>query len=405
MSPKLSADQPPGRSGSTVSPGPASGLHPGGGREVPLTPVPWARVRRGAAGRVGGVSTSSSTRAQFQWPDLLAALSRGEDLSRDMAYWAMDNIMAGEVPDAVIGGFLMALRTKGESTAELNGLADAMVGHARPISVPGPALDIVGTGGDRLSSVNISTMAALVCAGAGARVVKHGNRASSSKSGSADVLEALGVRLDMPVDLVRRCATEVGVTFLFAQTFHPSMRFAAAARKALGVPTAFNFLGPVTNPARVSASAIGVADASLAPLMAGVFQNRGDRALVFRGGDGLDELTVTAPSAVWEVRDGAVTEHTVEPLELDMPRATIADLRGGDAAHNAGVVRDVLDGAPGHVRNAVLLNAAAGLVAVAEDSDRPFAERFEAAVTRAADAVDSGAAREVLERWIAFSAS
>ncbi|RLY94950.1 anthranilate phosphoribosyltransferase [Kocuria tytonicola] len=351
------------------------------------------------------MSTSSSPRAPFQWPDLLTALAQGEDLTRDMAYWAMDSIMAGEVPDAVIGGFLMSLRTKGESVAELNGLADAMVAHARPVSVPGPALDIVGTGGDRLSSVNISTMAALVCAGAGARVVKHGNRASSSKSGSADVLEALGVRLDMPVDLVRRCATEVGITFLFAQTFHPSMRFAAAARKALGVPTAFNFLGPITNPARVSASAIGVADAALAPLMAGVFQNRGDRALVFRGGDGLDELTVTAPSAVWEVRDGAITEHTVEPLEFDMPRASIADLRGGDAAHNAGVVRDVLDGARGHVRNAVLLNAAAGLVAVAEASDQPFAERFEAAVTRAADAVDSGAARGALDRWIAFSAA
>ena len=349
------------------------------------------------------MTTSSNARATFQWPDLLATLSQREDLSQDMAYWAMDTIMAGEVPDAVVAGFLMALRTKGESVAELNGLADAMVGHARPISVPGPALDIVGTGGDRLSSVNISTMAALVCAGAGVRVVKHGNRASSSKSGSADVLEALGVQLDMAVDRVRRCAQDVGITFLFAQTFHPSMRFAAAARKALGVPTAFNFLGPITNPARVSSSAIGVADASLAPLMAGVFQNRGDRALVFRGGDGLDELTVTAPSDVWEVRDGAVTEHTVDPLELDMPRASIADLRGGDAAHNAGVVLDVLDGARGHVRNAVLLNAAAGLVAVAEEAEGPFEARFSRAVARASEAVDSGSAREVLDRWVAFS--
>ena len=178
-------------------------------------------------------------------------------------------------------------------------------------------------------------------------MVKHGNRASSSKSGSADVLEVLGVQLDMAVDRVRRAATEVGITFLFAQTFHPSMRFAATARKSLGVATAFNFLGPLTNPARVRSSAIGVADATLAPLMAGVFRNRGDRALVFRGGDGLDELTVTAPSDVWEVRDGEIQEHSLDPLDLDMPRATVEDLRGRDAVYNAGVVRDVLDGAPG----------------------------------------------------------
>lgn len=350
------------------------------------------------------MTTSNASRTNNHWPDVLTSLSRGEDLSWDQSYWAMDNIMAGEVPDTVVAGFLMALRTKGESVAELNGLADAMVAHARPISVPGPALDIVGTGGDRLSSVNISTMSALVCAGAGVRVVKHGNRASSSKSGSADVLEALGVQLDMPVERVQRAAREVGITFLFAQTFHPSMRFAAAARKALGVATAFNFLGPITNPAKVKASAIGVADEALAPLMAGVFQNRGDRALVFRGGDGLDELTVTAPSRIWEVRDGRTTEHTLEPLDLDMPRATIEDLRGQDAAYNAGVVRDILDGLQGHVRNAVLLNAAAGLVAIDESADAPFAERFEAAVGRAAESIDSGAARDVLTRWVEFAA-
>ena len=364
-------------------------------------------VERGLLdGRVDGVTTtSSSTVTPAQWPDLLTTLSQGRDLSWDQSYWAMDRIMAGEVPDAVIAGFLMALRTKGESVAELNGLADAMVARAHPISVPGRALDIVGTGGDRLSSVNISTMAALVCAGAGARVVKHGNRASSSKSGSADVLEVLGVQLDMPVDRVRLAATEVGITFLFAQTFHPSMRFAATARKSLGVATAFNFLGPLTNPARVRSSAIGVADAALAPLMAGVFRNRGDRALVFRGGDGLDELTVTAPSDVWEVRDSEIQEHSLDPLDLDMPRATVEDLRGRDAVYNAGVVRDVLDGAPGHVRHAVLLNAAAGLVAAEESAEGPFMDRFTSALHRAEEAVDSGAARDVLARWVAFAAA
>ncbi len=339
----------------------------------------------------------------MHWPNLLTSLSRGEDLTWDESYWAMDTIMNGEVSDGVIAGFLMALRTKGETVDELNGLADAMVEHARPVNVPAPALDIVGTGGDRLSSVNISTMSALVCAGAGVRVVKHGNRASSSKSGSADVLEALGVQLDMPVDKVEQAASEVGITFLFAQTFHPSMRFAAVARKALGVATAFNFLGPITNPAKVKASAIGVADAALAPLMAGVFQNRGDRALVFRGGDGLDELTVTAPSDVWEVRDGQITEHSLEPLDFDMPRATIEDLRGQDAQYNAGVVRDVLAGSPGHIRNAVLLNSAAGLMAVGETAQGDFHDRFAKAIARAAESIDSGAAQGVLDRWVQFA--
>ena len=341
----------------------------------------------------------------MHWPNLLSALSRGEDLTWDESYWAMDTIMNGEVSDAVIAGFLMALRTKGETVDELNGLADAMVEHARTVNVPAPALDIVGTGGDRLSSVNISTMSALVCAGAGVRVVKHGNRASSSKSGSADVLEALGVQLDMPVDKVERAASDVGITFLFAQTFHPSMRFAAVARKALGVATAFNFLGPITNPARVKASAIGVADAALAPLMAGVFQNRGDRALVFRGGDGLDELTVTAPSDVWEVRDGQITEHSLEPLDFDMPRASIEDLRGQDAQYNAGVVRDILGGSRGHIRNAVLLNSAAGLMAVDQAADGEFHDRFAKALARAAESIDSGAAQGVLERWVQFARS
>lgn len=363
------------------------------------------RPSRVPGGRVERVNNSIGTPPAMHWPDLLTSLTRGEDLTVDQAYWAMDGIMSGEVPDVVIAGFLMALRSKGESVAELNGLADAMVAHARTVHVPGPALDIVGTGGDRLSSVNISTMAALVCAGAGARVVKHGNRASSSKSGSADVLEALGVALDMPIERVASAATEVGITFLFAQTFHPSMRFAAGVRKTLGVATAFNFLGPITNPARVSASAIGVADAALAPLIAGVFRNRGDRALVFRGEDGLDELTVTAPSDVWEVRGGEITRHMLEPLDMGMPRATIDNLRGGDARFNAGVVRDVLDGAPGHVRNAVLLNAAAGLVAVEESAEGDFHDRFTAALDCAAHSIDSGAGRDVLRRWVEFAAA
>ncbi len=350
---------------------------------------------------IGGVNTTTSATApHFEWPDLITALIGGTDLTRDQAYWAMDTIMSGEVPDVVIAGFLVALRAKEETVEELTGLADAMVRNARPVDVAGPALDIVGTGGDRLGSVNISTMAALVCAGAGVQVVKHGNRASSSKSGSADVLEALGVRLDLPVEMVESAAAQVGITFLFAQTFHPSMRFAAAVRKQLRVATAFNFLGPLTNPARVAASAIGVADPVLAPLLAGVFAARGDRALVFRGQDGLDELTVTAPSAVWEVRGGKVEEHEFEPLDFGMGRADIEDLRGRDARYNARVVEQVLAGEAGHIRNAVVLNAAAGLVAFDPVAQGSLEERMAAAIRRAEESIDSGAARGVLDRWI-----
>lgn len=334
---------------------------------------------------------------------MITELISGSDLAAEQTYAAMDAVMSGEVSDVVLAGFLVALRAKGETVDELRGLADAMVAHAREIHVPGPAVDIVGTGGDRLRSVNISTMAALVTAGAGAKVVKHGNRASSSKSGSADCLEALGVQLDMPLELVASCAENVGITFCFAQTFHPSMKYAAGTRKQLGVATAFNVLGPITNPARVTASAIGVADRNLAPMMAGVFRDRGDRALVFRGEDGLDELTVTGASEIWEVRDGEITEHVLNPSDLGMPLAAIEDLRGQDAEYNAAVARRIIAGEQGPVRNTVLLNAAAALVALDESAQQPFAQRFESAVERAAHSIDSGAAADVLERWIQHS--
>lgn len=334
---------------------------------------------------------------------MITELISGNNLAAEQTYAAMDAVMSGGVSDVVLAGFLVALRAKGETVDELRGLADAMVAHAREIHVPGPAVDIVGTGGDRLRSVNISTMAALVTAGAGAKVVKHGNRASSSKSGSADCLEALGVQLDMPLEMVASCAENVGITFCFAQTFHPSMKYAAGTRKQLGVATAFNFLGPITNPARVTASAIGVADRNLAPMMAGVFRDRGDRALVFRGEDGLDELTVTGASEIWEVRDGHITEHILNPADLGMPLATVEDLRGQDAEYNAAVARRIIAGEQGPVRNTVLLNAAAALVALEESVQQPFAQRFESAVERAAHSIDSGAAADVLERWIQHS--
>lgn len=311
--------------------------------------------------------------------------------------------MSGEATPSQIAGFLVALRSKGETVDEISGLVEAMLRHTTPIDIPGEKLDIVGTGGDQLNTVNISTMAALVAAGAGAKVVKHGNRAASSASGSADVLEALGVRLDLPVDQVARNAGEAGITFCFAQVFHPSFRHTAVPRRELGVPTAFNFLGPLTNPALVQASAVGVANARMAPLVAGVLAKRGSRGLVFRGDDGLDELTTTGPSTVWEIRDGTVIRQGFAPADLGIRSATVDELRGGDAQANAAVVRDVLAGKAGAARDAVLLNAAAGLVAFDKAADGPLVDRMRSALARAAQSVDSGAAAAVLEKWVSLT--
>jgi anthranilate phosphoribosyltransferase len=346
----------------------------------------------------------SEPAAGASWPGLLSSLLQGTDLSRGEAAWAMNQVMSGEAAPAQLAGFLVALRAKGETIDELSGLVDVMLQHAVPIDVPGPAVDVVGTGGDRSHSVNISTMAALVVAGAGYRVVKHGNRAASSSSGAADVLETLGVRLDLPAERVAELASEVGITFCFAAVFHPSMRFAGPVRRELGVPTAFNFLGPLTNPARPGASAVGCSDARMAPLMAGVLAARGDRALVFRGEDGLDELTTTAPCQVWQVEDGEVTQLSLDATQLGLPAATLGDLRGGDAPHNAAVVREVLSGKPGPIRDAVLLNAAAGLVA-AGVGEGNLLQRLASGLALAAESVDSHSAAGVLDRWIAAAAS
>jgi anthranilate phosphoribosyltransferase len=342
---------------------------------------------------------SSSASQPLTFPNLISRLIAGEDLSATETAWAMDTVMSGDANDIQVAGFLVALRSKGETADELLGLADAMLGHAVRIEVPGPLVDIVGTGGDRASTVNISTMASLVVAGAGVRVVKHGNRAASSKCGSADVLEALGVRLDVPPERVQELASEVGITFCFAQVFHPAMRYAAIPRRELGVATAFNFLGPLTNPAQPDASAIGVADARLAPLVAGVLAARGTSSLVFRGGDGLDELTTTGPSTVWWVRDGEVEELGLDPLDIGVPRAAMEDLRGADPEFNARVARHFLAGERGPVRDAVLLNAAAALVAAGSRTGS-LEEQMAAAMEEAARSVDSGAAADVLDRWI-----
>jgi anthranilate phosphoribosyltransferase len=341
--------------------------------------------------------------AAVSWPNLISALIAGEDLSRAQAAWAMGQVMTGEATSVQLAGFLVALRAKGETIDELAGLVDVMLDHAIRIEVPGPALDVVGTGGDRSRSVNISTMASIVVAGAGYRVVKHGNRAASSAVGAADVLEELGVRLDLPAARVAELATEVGITFCFAGMFHPSMRFAGPARRELGIPTAFNFLGPLTNPAQPGVAAIGCADLRMAPIVAGVLAARGDSALVFRGEDGLDELSTTAPSQVWQVSGGQVTTLRFDPADVGLAPATLDDLRGGDVAYNAGAVRSLLGGQMGPVRDAVLLNAAAALVA-AGVGEGDLVKRIATGLEVVTAAVDSGAAAAVLERWVAASA-
>jgi anthranilate phosphoribosyltransferase len=336
------------------------------------------------------------------WPVVLGALMRGDDLSADDTAWAMGEMMAGGATPVQLAAFAVLLRAKGETPDELGGLVATMLAHAAPVDVPGPALDVVGTGGDRAQTVNISTMSALVAAGTGARVVKHGNRAASSRSGAADLLEALGVAIDLTGPGVARCVEEAGIGFCFAPVFHPGMRHAAVPRREVGVPTVFNFLGPLTNPARPRAAAIGCADPRMAPVMAAVLAARGDTALVFRGDDGLDELTTTTTSRVWVVRDGGVREESLDPAAFGLPAADRDALRGADAAHNAKVARSVLAGDRGPVRDAVLLNAGAA-VAAYDGLHGPLTDAVGEGIRRAAAAIDSGAAADVLDRWVTVS--
>ena len=345
----------------------------------------------------------ADTSSAQSWPGLLGRLIAGQDLGADDTAWVMDRVLSGEASAAQLAGFLVALRAKGEAPAEVAGLAQAMLGHARRVTVDGPAVDVVGTGGDQARTVNISTMAAVVVAAAGVPVVKHGNRAASSASGAADVLEALGVAIDLPPDAVAACVEEAGIGFCFAPVFHPAMRHTGPVRRELGVPTAMNVLGPLTNPAQPPAALVGSADARLAPVLAEVLAGRGASALVVRGDDGLDELTTTTTSTTWVVGAGEVRQEAVDPGVLGIPAATREDLRGGDAAVNAAVFRRLLGGERGPVRDAVLLNAAGALVAfdgVAAGPPADLHEALRAALGRAGEAVDSGAGEALLARWV-----
>lgn len=342
----------------------------------------------------------------LSWPAVIGALVARTDLSISQSTWAMEQIVGGIATDAQIGAFLVALRMKGETVAEVVGFRDAILDAAIGLDVDPMAVDIVGTGGDVVGTVNISTTAAIVIAAAGVPVVKHGNRASSSRSGSSDVLRALGLDLSLDNERVAETFRRVGLTFAFASAFHPGFKHAAAARAQIGVPTVFNFLGPLVNPARCEANAVGVANPDLVPIITGVFQTRGTTALVFRGDDGLDELTTTGHSHIWEVSSGLVTEHDLDPRDLSIPRARMEDLLGGDPEENAAIVRRVLGGEPGPVRDIVLLNAAAGLVAYRlaqspREAGRPIVTRLQEQLVVAAAAIDSGAAAQKLSDWIA----
>ena len=335
------------------------------------------------------------------WPDILAGLVRREGLESEAAQWALNEILSGRASEVQLAALLVALRAKGETEDEIEGLSSAMLANAVQVTLDREAVDVVGTGGDRANTVNISTMAAIVAAAAGAKVVKHGSRAASSQAGTADTLEALG--LNIMLEPIRQATVldEVGITFLFAQLYHPAMKYVAGVRKQLAIQTTFNFLGPLSNPARPQALALGGANDDIAPVVARVLAGRGVRGLVFRGFDGLDELTTTSASDVWVVADGRVHRTTLDPAELGLSPAAPADLRGGDAQHNAQVVRDLVAGKTGPVRDIVVLNAAAALLAYRGVSAVvPLAEQLDAALGDVSRAIDDGSAHRKLDDWI-----
>lgn len=348
--------------------------------------------------------------ASSAWPDLLSQLLEGKDLSFEQAHEAMNKLITGNATNAQIAAFLVALRAKGETVEEVAAFRDAVLSHALDLPVTSNALDIVGTGGDRHNSVNISTTASIVAAAAGIPVVKHGNKAASSASGSSDVLAELGINLGLSNIQVAEVLHKTGITFAFAAAFHPGFRHVAEARRELGIPTIFNILGPLCNPARPQASAVGVAQLDRIPLITGVFHSRLATALVFRGEDGLDELTTTGRSRVWEISQGQIVEHDFDPFELNIARANIEDFRGGEPHYNAQVLKETLAGKIGPIRDIVLLNAAAGLVAfnLSEDPQqihRSLTERFAEQLDRVAAVVDSGAALQKLDEWVSISRS
>jgi anthranilate phosphoribosyltransferase len=337
---------------------------------------------------------------EFSWSHALSELLERRDLSEEGAAAAMAEIMQGAATPAQVAGFVVALRAKGETPEEVSGLVRTMREFAGRVPVTGELLDTCGTGGDRAGTFNVSTAAAFVCAGAGVRVAKHGNRAASSRCGSADVLETLGVRIDLPPDKVASCIEEVGMGFCFAPVFHPAMRHAAAPRRELGVATVFNFLGPLTNPAGVTRQALGVSEVRMLEVMVATLHRFGSvHVVAFHGYGGLDELSTAGPNQVVELISGKIRRAVVNPAELGLEPAPGEAIRGGTAQANAATIRSVLGGERGPRRDIVLLNAAAGLVAAGRASD------LNEGLVGAAEAIDSGAAASSLERLVEVSRS
>ena len=352
----------------------------------------------------------------FSWSQILERLESNIDLSKAEASWAMEQIMGGEAAEDDMAAFLVALRAKGETLEEISGFVDVMLANALPMPISNDAIDIVGTGGDQLGTVNISTMAAIVAASCGYPVLKHGSRSASGKTGSSEMLEALGINLELSPEQLAQVFKEANIVFFFAPKFHPSLRHVGPTRKKLGIPTTFNFLGPLANPAQPVATALGVANASMAPLLASELASRGRTGLVFRGSDGLDELTTTGPSQIWVVFEGKVTEFSFDPAHIGIPRAQIDQLIGGDATENASIAKAMFgldsgfsgDKAP--IQDIVALNAAAGITAY-ELSKLASLDQFnlEDSLAKnyalALSAMNDGRALAKMNQWVHLSQS
>ncbi len=337
------------------------------------------------------------------WKLHLSTLESGLDLLPHDVQWCMREILEGRAETERIKEFLLALKEKGETSDEVGALISQMYEHCAPITIKERAVDTVGTGGDGAHTINISTTSAIIAAAAGAKVIKHGNRAASSKSGSADLLEALGVCITLDGKGVEKTFAELGIGFCFAPVFHPAMRFAGPARKELGVPTVFNILGPLANPARPQAAAIGVANDRMHLVMAQVLGDRGVDGFVFRGDDGLDEITLATTTSVLTIGNGEISSDLLDPLDFSIPRAPISDLVGGDATENARITTAIFAGQKGAPRDAVVLNAAAAIAAYEGDFDLGLHERIAIGVAKATHAIDSGAATSLLARWAELS--
>ena len=340
---------------------------------------------------------------QSRWDLHISRLNAGLDLESDDVQWCMNEILTGKADKEITKQFLLALKEKGETSEEVGALVAQMYQHCAPISISERAVDTVGTGGDGAHTINISTTAAIIAAAAGVKVVKHGNRAASSKSGSADLLEALGININLDGSGVERTFREIGIGFCFAPVFHPAMRYAAPARKELGVPTVFNILGPIANPAKPRAAAIGVANDRMHLIMAQVLANRGVDGFVFRGDDGLDEITLATTTSVLTIGKGEISSDLIDPQDFNIQRAPISALVGGDSTENARITMAIFAGERGAPRDAVVLNAAAAIAAYDARFDLNLHERMALGVSRATDAIDSGTSTRLVAQWASLT--